>query len=1181
MSLPGDDTLQMERERQAEIQRKQEERQQVHLTQQQAMQDFFATKDASAYENKDMRTSDEIITAIKQLTDKQESAKKGQQVQENVSVEKFDLSSTSYLDIKDQTELLKNQMQMVTRDKKWYNFFKGDSTEMKLVKKSLNYLNNLMEQKFTKDPSKLFDSISEINDAYARVLTACEGYEYTHPAPKYSEGRRRLAQIKDIKEKIVQEQRYFSMIKEQAKLMKSDATQEDLVKTIFGKYDSMRAMIANQEEVRALFSIFQPQGNSKDTYYCIIKDKDGRLRCVYVKKDEKLLKEDPVGYMDRRIRQLEHSKNCKQRFWEKHNIKDEDSYETLAAQQEAEITQWTEDMERAYEEGNETKTLESAQKIVEARSGQEELRLRGKIDDVDYDFALRFLKTMKDTLASLEPEKQEAKKKRYLKFLGHDFDRVFSVWKSHNTKAARIKAENEAKKKEKEKYKNQGNLGVAMAESIKLEEELPELSEYEWIEGHAEEMGLNLKEDAEILQLFSEYAPKEGESKTEQHRISKLFQRSLGKEAELYGQQYERGGEADTTDSLASNNTMTTVMANEFGTKNIICTSQKEYMVFQEAGKQTMTKALCIVAEAAEGEELLTIIQQAEKVMKEKGLKEPIIYHSPESIAQLLQLDMNDKNCLQTDRHWRNFKCKVKKTEKDGKPVWIIQSLKAYDHDQSFGTKDLDTYFKEQQDQKDGEESEQAGFMSPVLMNVKKKDMIYDYLVQNQKIGVADHTFSQIKKPEPQGAVAEFVQKYKEEHDGNDYFDTKLKEIGAFAMLLNSWQTIFNSAPRDMMKDMEKDDAWKKLLKNKDTVSGIKDATPENVKDAMNELLDGFRHLLYHLQRYYDPKKKKLNLEMTIKDKLAEGYSKVALKKSQTELVRELQKCKKAYLGLDFTGIDKYVQQAGIDLVGRYMKELVVEGKKGDNTKLIPGALDYLIQSTLFLAKNILTNDRELMEAYQKEEQEIATAQIRQELQIEPDDPTEEQQEQINRKLKERGFGDISVEVPTLLHMDKAVFENIKATVDNWPQLEKKMIDEGWSTEKRMAHLRRMKQFIEQAYKAEKYVKDTAKAHGFKEDDIRAKYFLEPEDYKKLKNLTDLATDPAKSYFAVEDKNFLVGVPEYKELLTDAQVAEAVTKSNNLRKQERQSLDQLSEYHQMINNKIMSLDEVDDPKKTA
>lgn len=1065
-------------------------------------------------------------------------------------------------------------MQVVIRDKKWYNLFKGESTEMKLVKQSLNYLNNLMEQTFTKDPAKLFDSISEINDAYARVLTACEGYEYTHPAPKYSAGRRRLAQVKDIKKKIVQEQKYFSMIREQAKLMKSDATQEDLVNTIFGKYDSMRDMIANQEEVRALFSIFQPQGNSKDTYYCIMKDKDGRLRCVYVKKDEKLLNEDPVGYMDRRIRQLEHSKNCKQSFWAKHNIKDEDSYEKLAIQQETEIAQWTEDMEHSYEEGNETKTLESAQKIVEARSGQEELRLRGKIDDVDYDFALRFLKTMKDTLSKLEPEKQEAKKKRYLDFLGHDFDRVFSEWKSHNARAARIKAENEAKKKEKAKFENQeGSLSAAMADSYKLEEELPELSEYEWIAAHAEEMGLNLTEDAEILQLFSEYAPKEGERKTEQHRISKLFQRSLGKEAELYGQQKERNGEADNTDSLASNNTVTTIMANEFGTKNIICTSQKEYMVFQEAGKQTMTKALCIVAEAAEGEELLTIVQQAEKVMKEKGLKEPIIYHSPESAAQLLQLDITDKNCAQTDRHWRNFKCKVKKTEKDGKPVWIIQSLKAYDHDQSFGTTDLDTSFKNQQNQKDGEEAEQAGFMSPVLMNVKKTDLLYHFLVQNQKIGVADRTFSQIKKPVPKGEMAEFMKKYKEEHDGKDFGDAKINGMGVYALVTyavhlfeRSAQGFINAHPDD----------WVQILMKEETEKKAQPLTEEEKKNKVlndvNVLLPNAVKLLYHLQKFYD-KEKGLKLYRT----KAERDKSESSAASQTELLDMLIKCKETYDKINLTVLDEYYPKNFRSYTDRHLDK----GLHREDGTLISGTIDYLIQYVMYLGKNVLANNKSLLAEYENEKLEEEVEKIRQELRIQPGDPTEEQQEQINQKLKERGFGDISMEVPTLLHMDKAVFERVKTTVDNWPQLQKKLIDEGWPIEKQMAHLRRMQQFIEQAYKAEKYVKENAKFHGFKEDDIRAKYFLEPEDYKKLKNLTDLATDPAKSYFAVEDKNFLVGVPEYKELLTDAQVAEAVTKSNNLRKQERQSLDPLKEYHQMINNKIMSLNEVDDPKKTA
>ena len=130
--------------------------------------------------------------------------------------------------------------------------------------------------------------------------------------------------------------------------------------------------------------------------------------------------------------------------------------------------------------------------------------------------------------------------------------------------------------------------------------------------------------------------------------------------------------------------------------------------------------------------------------------------------------------------------------------------------------------------------------------------------------------------------------------------------------------------------------------------------------------------------------------------------------------------------------------------------------------------------------------------------------------------------------------------------------------------------DLGWSDEKREALKTRAREIVEQAKQAERTVNEWADQMGYKQDDIRRKFFLDEEDYDKIESITDIASDPSMSYFSIEDPNFLADVTQYKNLMTETDRQNVIDKTNEMRASERQSLEQLKDnYHQMVSGKIM------------
>lgn len=1095
MGVPGGDALQIERDKQAQIKAQQDARAQEHQQQQQMLHDFFAAKDADTYKNKDLRKEDQIRDEIGEITNRQKER------QEHVVVQKFDRNSASYLSIKDHTGLLKNQAQLLTRDKKWYNLFKGDSQEMIYVKQSLNYLNNLLDS-----DENILTLREKIAEAYRNVLAACEGYVYSHPSPWFSTGVQRLAQVKQIQQMVKQEQTYFAIAinnLQAGKLQGADTTRE---------------LIASLRQKDAVISRYQAQGNSSDVYRVTLKDKDGRPYDLYLKKDEKLLNEDLPGYLDRRIEQLGHSLANKKAICKANGITSEEDYLKYVSGLEAQIAEH----ERNLDNGTESEE-QAAQAITQIRSTQEEMRLTGRLNDADYDFAIRFLQNMKDTLSTLGPELKKAKTERYLKFLGHDFDSFFNRLKEYNSLVQRLGSDRNALEAQIAVYREkasvpgkEGDTARAMVKSLRagLQGKLETKNEFEWIRDNAAELGLDVTMDAEILELLAEPVT-----------ISRLFLRSLGKEAELFGQQCERSGLADTTEALASNNTATARLAAFCNMQDVVTGSWKEMMTFQEFGKKEKTTALCTVSEVAEGEEMLSLVEQAEKVQKEKGLNQSILHYSPNAVRQLLRLQMFDTLCLQTDRHWRNFKCQVTRDNSQDPPVWTIESLKSYDHDQSFGPKKLKEYFEDKTDPVTGAKyTNRPGFLPPLIATVDKTSKLYSYLKLTKMGGSNDIFLTQIKKPQAQGQLAGVMEKYKQAHDGKDFFESDSGKVNLWMLIVASYKGMNNQLS-----------------------ALIKQANP-----GKEQLADNL------VQRLTSLFLRAISFSLTEHPVISRKDKENETSRCGTDMIRELRDLLGIYQQLDLTNIEG-LQKEQFPIDVSYLKTILEDGKK------VNGTLDYLFQVAFYLVKTVVYGNQKLLAAFEREEIEDARAKIREELQKQPNDAKLSLDEQVEKEMKKQKLGESSVQVPTLLHMDREAYDSIANVVNNWEAVRNTLLDLGWPTEKQLALKERAQEIIRQAKEAQQIVQQWAKQQGLPDGDIRAKFFLDAEDYEKIESITDVVADPSMSYFSIEDPSFLVGETAYQELLSKNEKEEAVKNTNAMRATERQHLNLLEgSYHQMV-----------------
>ena len=875
---------------------------------------------------------------------------------------------------------------------------------------------------------------------------------------------------------------------------------------------------------KAVISRYILEGNSSDVYRILLQ---GGKMYFYAKKDVKLLNEDLGGFVGRRLKQLQKSRQNRAGY-----AKNNAQYLQQTQREEQEIAE----LDRRVKAG-EISEVEADQKIYEIRSKQEELRLRGYLDDTDYEAGINFMTAMQNKIESKKGSARTEQIDRYLKFLGHDFDRVFLELKKFNDNIQNIADDEEARKQYIEKLKadtkekDQNEPIIKYLESI-VTKKWKQLTPYEWIKMQVEmdpqHYGLDLKKDKDLLDILKNLQQKDGMEALEGERVKRLFTRTLGKEAELFGQQCERGG-IDDSAILAPNNTATSRLATFLNFNDIAATSIKCMMKNRDDDQYEMYT----LSEEVLGDELLSIVEQKEK-------EGATLRYSPESIRQTVRLQMFDLLCLQTDRHGRNIKCQVKK---DGKN-WTITSVKAYDHDQSFGSKSLDEYFVEQTDPVTGHKyTAQPGFLMPHKMVVDKRDPLFAFISNRFMNGMEDPTLDRITVPKPH-------QPYEYENLPHTKFEWQVKRanreymfdlVRAEFALGSGTNARKESAIRNMLKEMY----------------------PEKVK-AIDEFFEVLRVLG---EEYFDVDNRyyKFAPPREVADDQKTGHAVRILK-----YLKKLKNCSEQLNLVEFEKkAEAYRREHGMEH-SPLVLSLSNQSEYRANMCRSDGFFDYMLQHFMYSLKMQFATNQEYMVALEEEEKKERLETLKKNLQKNPGSSDTTELDKLQEFYKLCGVGEDKIVVPTMLHMDAEAYRQIKRVAEKETDTVDGLMRElSWDEKKRKALITRAKELVAMKETTEKFLNLCADMMGLPKDHIFRKFLLEKEDYKKIKSLTDLVIDPSKSYFSIEDPNFLLSDPVYQKYLPKEVKKRMMERLNQLRKEPRQKLGEMQgEYKPLVSNEV-------------
>ena len=1077
-------------------------------------------------------------------------------------------------------ELVKNSAELLIRDKKWTRFFFAkESPEMKKVKQSVAYLNNLLDKDVQTKISNGTETVdveyllNTIIPAYQTAYDACDTYINVRSAEgeKKGYGLRRLNKVKGMFKSLRREMTEIKLVVDnlQSSQKINFMEKDDLLgERIMNEHKmSVRHLMGEVVRRKAVVCRFMPEGNSSNTYRVRVKGTDDKY--YYVKKEETLLNEDLPGYLDNRLAELTRSKNIKVDNKQKKRGAD---YIRSQDKRIEEINMQVLDKKMTEEDGD--------KEIQKIRSEREELRLENILDEKDYDYGIRLLTTMQNKINSLRGDNKDAQIKRYVQFFAHDFDEFFRRMKETNAKAAKFAQDagqideliNTLEAQKPKNWKQQ------VDDLKKLKKNgLRQMSELEWLEAHKEDLGINDGNGNELMAILREM----GSDQADPERISRLFQRTLGKEAELFGQQASRSG-TSASDVLAANNTATSRLATRFGFDDIVTKSFKGKLEMVEVG-QTKSKVNNVTfSEEAPGEELLQICQDAQKLQKEKGLEKSIVHYSPQAMRDLSRMHTFDLMTCQTDRHWRNIKSNVKKTVKNGEPVWIIQNAKCYDHDQSFGTKDLKAYFKDVKDEGTGEtKTVGEGFLKPIMMTVSKNSNIYKYAVQNKmtnpekgkQIAVGYKNFlGSIELPKSKtksldDATVEYKARQKEKVKKDQYTHapytmtqriiSKFKWEDPDKLLLNGSKEQLDDQNEKIEAVVKRNPGMKKEAERFFTLMyKLCFATSVPAKDQITGVYDVVDTFLYDTEEELDK----------VKDKMGYNDPNIAKPMLRKTFIKEFRELTELYNSLDLTHLEE-----DLDMYAPY--------SFAGGSKTV-GYYDYTFQSVFHLFKLKLQENPEktnkAIEALAKEESEQKNKEIEKAVEDEAKKKgkslSKKEKETAIRERKQKEESD-TVRVPAILHMDLKAYQQIKNAYESEAELETLLMDLELTSDKKEALKKRLKQILDDADEAAKVVNEWADKKGLPMNAIERKFLLTEEEFKQVKNITDMALDPGESYFSVEDSQFMTGNEMMQKYLGTKEKKLAREATNQERLTRRQNMGALGEnevYTSYMNNSIAS-----------
>ena len=1007
--------------------------------------------------------------------------------------------------------------QAASVSKTWKLF--GNSDEMDAIIKMVNGLNAMLEGPVPRTADDRID-VDQLKKkqlkGYDAAISACNYYLETKN-PRYSWGIRRYRRVEAMKKALERESELLQVVVSNIGDQRYRPEELAAVQTPRDLLDHVRS--AQAIELPEL----QMEGNSTDVYRIKL-NINGKEGYYYFKQNLKPVGDDLSGFVDRRLRQLTNSEK---------NI------------------------------GN---------------SAKEEARLHGRIDKDDYKYGKDFLTAMQTSINSVKDSVRDTKalNKRLLTFLGHDFDQVFKDLAVYNAKAK------ESKRKEldlRERIATAQNLKNAELEAaaknqLKLLKVSEPLNEYQWLVKLSKDkqnpLGLDLKKDRALFNILEEMSKKDDKTLSKEeganHRISRFFTRTLGKEIEAYGQQKERSN-ASNDEVMAKNNTATYRIANLFGFNDVVTSSESAVVNMPLVGSQVAEDVSGTISVEAPGLEMLRLVEIAEQ----QGKK---IHYSPNAIRQIIRLQMFDTTTMQTDRHWRNFKCMTEPDLRnwDGKTPLTkditIESIGAYDHDMSFGNVDLKEAFKNKNDPNGP--SVKNGMLPPVLRKVKKLSAENQYF-QTRFMGALDlNIFDKMEMPIP--AKGSGYEKTHTKNSKNGFYQRK-------------------AIPITDIPDYKK--LPKKIIVKDDGVTHKKSV---EYYEYNGKLLEKYKDTFYLCDD--NGEREGLNiLDKNLKTEVNVGLGYM----KGTKVGEMLDTCKMLIGGQAVEyGLSKLITHCSYELAEALYKGDSFDDKGGRKLTELEHEAQVNVIKNAILLYNALGKIDVTDNAYEKENVSFGTGYIEfriraviysLKLQLDAMNPVEkekliseaknkavtdnakniEKDAKKNDKKGEKKEADEYVEVPTLLHMDEEAYLEIVNMNERFDtDVKYALQDLGWNAEKIQKFKDRISQQLEDIEKCRVMAEKILAKKYPKEDDPLRHFLLKKEDYKKVTDIRDIAWDPGMSYFATEDESYLMSDETYAAFLTDNEKKTKLENTNEHRKIERlHGLKQnLTKYDTMIDGRV-------------
>lgn len=1025
---------------------------------------------------------------------------------------------------KTRRSVIENQTQLLDQDSKWYS---KDSKSMQQVKEKVNTIYNLMKAELPKrkggelgvNPSAVKEQYSK---AYDDAIKACNDYIDSHKNPWFAAGIRRKQKVMALYENLREEK---ALIIQATEMMKSGAFAEQINDIKTGS-----DLLLQMHSIKISESKMEREGNTTTVYR--LKDKDGNE--YYMKENLPLISNELGSYLDRRIKQV------------KSNIGSDSKEQRLEKLSDEELNKDMDVMQYMLK------------KLTVNANGSGDAKV-----------------TQSDKIAT---------EKRYLKFLGHDFNKFYERLSEYNefvrfSKSVKIRLQeaasgggaidsamiDETKKKLRslesaakrddgaiayvkmllrtmENPQNAPAAGGQVAIEEKADKKFDDLKEYtekDWLLKNVTNLGLDKKKDAGLINKLVELCDDQEDKKL---GLRRLLLRTMGKDAELYGQMTENSGVINKGDNeevvVATNNTATWRIAKQFGFQDVITSSQSSVVKMKLAGSEKEEDVNCTLMSVAPGLEMLKLVEVAQKT----GRK---LQYSPNAVRQLTRLQMLDTVCLQTDRHWRNFKCKTEPdlsdlVDEDFNVPYVmaqlnkknidtikIVSIMSYDHDQAF-SKDKGIEKKDfEQTGADGKKiAKKNGFLPPIFTNIEENSTQFEYL--DDKSGTKPVRKKYIPKKLDEALIEKagkpvIRDKYKKEHewkckfglynfttnedDPNPFDDSNIysKFLDELANKTDEYKTLFKMAAGITTDEKDKIDSCFDTFKNY--------RESENVDLRTDAFL-----ALQDLKVIYD--------RCVAKDPNAFVKVDSNIKSREYRIDRRV-----------LTALKQPTQNEIIKNPNNIMDpgKVMMEGLQG-------GEFDFKMQMIFYRTSSFIKNDLQA--------QKVLRNKIRLR---EGKEPTLDEKEfeaaedkriaEINKK-RARLKGD----VPTLLHMDRAAYESIKNMKATWETQKAILLDLKWDTERIDAMKKRIDSYLDQIEQARKIAEPWLKDRYKNANDPRAKFFLDEKDYDKFEDITEFAWDPGMSYLCNEDENYLLAEEDYSKRFSSEQQKAIVDKVNKQRK---------------------------------